>query len=814
MQASAAGPSDRLLRSLGRRLSSLPAVTEAVVIRDARSLLVRYDASRCTLDCMMRQVRGAVGACHGAAADGPYAPPAPIVSSTRESRAAVAVLHSIPGRIRLRVPRLRRGARAVEHLQNGLAAENGIRRVEALPEVESLIVEYDSDAHRPQGLVRRIEELLRRGRSAPPVGEDQPLRAQDVAPPRRGGLHPLVIPSIAMALAATEALPAVLVGAALAAAAAPIARRAVEGLRRRRFNVDQLDVAALTVLAAQGNFLIGGMVAWLVGLGDYILEQTAGRSRRAISELMSPENQRAWVERDGRVVSVPVSELAPGDTALVYPGDLLPADGVVTHGKALVDQKALTGEPEAVLKEPGERVYALSAVVDGHLRVRVEHIGRETRAGRIVELIENAPLSDTRIQNYAALIGDRLVGPIFALAAAVYLLTGDPLRAAAVLILEFVTGIRVSAPATILSAMAGAARHGLFIKGGKAIEKLAKVDAIVFDKTGTLTQGAPVVTAIHALTPDLTPDELLRLAACAEANLKHPSARAVVEAAEARGLAVSAPRSMEYVLGQGVRARVQCGEGAQTWDIAAGSARFMANLGVDARAAERFAPEHRAAGRSLIYVAGAGRLLGLIAYADAPREESEAVIHALRHRGVRRVVMLTGDNARAAQAVAARLGITDVVSDAFPEQKAEVIRQLRQEGRTVAVIGDGINDAAAFAEADVAISLSHGAEVARETADVILLEGDLTRLPEAVDLAREAMGILRQNVNIVVAPNAVALAAAVFGIASPLISTLLNNGTTIVAGLNALRPLYRRPSPRVERPLIAAPESDAVREAA
>jgi Cu2+-exporting ATPase len=480
---------------------------------------------------------------------------------------------------------------------------------------------------------------------------------------------------------------------------------------------------------------------------------------------------------------VAVEDLSAGDIVLVYPGDLIPVDGVVVHGKALVDQKILTGESVPIAREVGDGVFALTTVADGQMAIRVEHIGRETRAGQVASLIEDAPLSDTRVQNYAAMLGDRLVIPWFILAGVTYFFTMDPMRLAAVLVLDFATGIRVSAPTTILSAMVAASHHGLFIKGGKAMEQLAKIDAIVFDKTGTLTIGSPKVTEVYSFDVGISENEVLRLAACAEANLKHPAAKAIVTAAEECGLTIEPPVDMEYALGLGVTA-VIAGRRVQ-----AGSRRHMLASDVDISACEMVALECAATARSMVFVAVDRKLIGLVAYTDPPRPESADVVQALLDRGVKRIVMLTGDTAASAHSVAGNLKITDVIADAFPEQKADVVEKLRGEGYTVGVIGDGVNDSPAFTRASVGISVAHGADVAKETADVILLDSNLWGLPRAIDLSRGAMGILKQNINIIVGPTTVGLVASVFGFSTPLLSTLINNGTTVLAGLNALRPL-------------------------
>lgn len=798
MRLQFAGPEMRNGRfeELAARVAALDGVFEVEVVRDARSLIVRYAPARCEPPRILAQLdrSAAAGARtagqageapsrptlseNGAAAGGPRVPRRRAGAARQE----LAVLHWFPGRLRLKVPHLHGAAHLAESLEEGLTQHRGIHAVEAQPEHAWVVVQYDSRVHSRSRVLRLVDLGMRRAlRNS--SREVNITRAGQLLAKERPHLHPLALPTLAVGLAALGSVPAALTGTVMALAGLPVAARALEGVRTRRLNVDQLDLAALLLLGGLGNFVTGGLMTWLIGLGELIRGRTARRARRAVSELMSTATQRAWLDRDGTLVSVPVDRLSAGDLVVVYPGDRVPVDGVVVAGRGLIDQKLLTGEATPAPKEPGDPVYALTVVADGQLSVRVEHIGRETRAGRVVRMIEDAPLSDTRIQNYAAMVGDRLVGPIFALAGAAFLWSRDLARMTSILILDFATPIRVSAPTTILSAMTGALGQGLFIKGGRAMEQLARVDAVVFDKTGTLTLGEPYVAEVETFDAAFSADDVLQWAASAEANLKHPAARALVSAAAARGLEATQPSEMEYFMGLGVRARV--GEHL----VDAGSERYLRQLDVDTSAALIPTRRNHELGYSTVYVAVDGRLAGMVAYSDPPRREAREVLRALSDRRVRRIVMLTGDNARAAEAVASELGITDFVSEAFPEQKAEIVQQLRDEGYTVAVIGDGINDSPAFTRADVSISLQHGAEVAKETADVILLDGDLHGLPRAMDLSREAVRVLNQNVNLVMWPTALGIGAAVAGFSNPLISTLINNGAGVITSLNALRPL-------------------------
>jgi Cu2+-exporting ATPase len=433
-------------------------------------------------------------------------------------------------------------------------------------------------------------------------------------------------------------------------------------------------------------------------------------------------------------------------------------------------------------------VYAATVLRDGKLYVRTERVGTSTRASRIVQILEGAPLHDTRMANYARRFADRLVLPTLAAAGGIYVVTGNLTRAISLIVFDFATGIRVSAPTTVLASMTAAARRDVLIKGGRAIEQLAQMDTLVFDKTGTLTVGEPAVTETCALVPGLASDDVLALAAAAEQRLTHPAADAIVRAAIARGLDVPERGDSRYTIGLGVAAEVEAHQ------VLVGGRRFLHRHGVTipetAQTAAGAAAQH---GVSTVFVARDGETIGFICYADVPRAEARQVVQALHARGVRHVVMVTGDQAQVARAVAAQIGIDRVEAEVFPERKAEIVREFQAAGHVVGVIGDGINDSPALAYADVSISLKDGSDVARETADVVL-HGDLHGLPDTIDTAREAMRLIRQNLAIVGVPNAAGMALATAGLVNPVLATAINNGSNVAAALNGLRPLLAKPA--------------------
>jgi heavy metal translocating P-type ATPase len=571
----------------------------------------------------------------------------------------------------------------------------------------------------------------------------------------------------------------------LAAAAVPIFRRAFDAIAQRgKLNVDVLDAAATTVLVAQGQVTTAAAMVWLVALGDFIRDITVQQSQRAIAGLFDGKSQSAWVLRDGKKIRVNIDAVQQGDEVVVYPGELIPVDGTILSGRATVDQKILSGESLPVEKGAGDQVYAATVVRDGKLYLQAAKVGQETLAAKVVQLVRDAPVRETRVQNYAEQFADRMVPWSFLGAGASLMLSRRASVAASLLIVDYGTGIRVAAPTTVLSSMTKAARHGILIKGGRYLEQLAQVDAIVFDKTGTLTLGAPeVVESVHYADGDLSSETILQLAAAAQQRLTHPVAEAIVRAARGRGLEIPERDSSEYLIGQGVEAMV---DGRL---VLVGSQRLMTAKGVAVPQASEDLHRVDEAAAAPIFVAVDGELCALFVLADPLRPEASAVVQALRSRGVDEIIMLTGDHPAVAKEVAGILGIERYIAEALPEQKAELVRVLQAKGHTVAVVGDGINDSPALAQADVGIAVHSGADVAQETAHVALLEGNLWKIPQAIDIARESMHLIRQNWDLIFYPSTAAIALSFPGLIGPVGATLISNGSAVLAGLNALRPL-------------------------
>ena len=708
----------------------------------------------------------------------------------------LTIRHFIPGRVRLHIPVLCRRRSLAEAAQAWLRARTEIKSVRINYQCACLIVEYDL-AH--EDLLRAMIGRMRL-MSLPELRQLMALTGEHderTAEPRVGQLDgsssllrrmPLALPtvSVALALSANPIVTAVNLPLMLWNAY-PIALRAWRVWQReRRLNVDFLDTLAVVASLLQGNPMAGAVVTWLIKLGDWIRDLTAAGSRRAIRELLEFQAKTAHVIRDGVVVSIPSCELAVGDQVVVYPGDMIPVDGEIIAGRALIDQKSIIGEGLPVTRGTGEAAFAATVIRDGQLTICASRVGADTTAGQIVRLVESAPIGDTRMQNHAERLADRLVVPELVLATGTAVLSADFNRFLSLVIVDYGTGIRVAAPTAVLASMTRAARAGIVIKSGRHLERLAEIDTVVFDKTGTLTYGTPAVLDVLTYQDHITPRHMLGLAAAAETRLRHPVAEAL--RSKAKELSANIPECDEtqYRLGLGVEGQVN------GYYLHVGNERFMrqSEIAVSKAAADRAALDEQ--GYSCLFIAIDGAMAGLVPYSDEIRPESRSVLERLRAMGVRNSVMLTGDNQVVARAVGRRLGLTRCFADMLPADKAVAIQELQREGNVVAMVGDGINDSPALSYADVGIAMKHGAEVAHESAHVVLMEDSLWKLVKAVEVSRGAVQLIKQNYAIVAGMNTLALALALpGGLISPTMTALISNGSAILATLNGLRPILR-----------------------
>ena len=493
-------------------------------------------------------------------------------------------------------------------------------------------------------------------------------------------------------------------------------------------------------------FESAGMILTLVTVGKYLEERSRGKTTGAISALLALAPESAVVRRQGQELTIPTEEIVAGDTVIVRQGGRIPVDGVITDGHAAVDESAITGESLPVEKVPGDAVTSATVTSSGYLELRATRVGGDTTLSQIIRLMEEAASSKAPISRLADRISGIFVPAVMAISLTAALLWafvgGMDVRfclsiAIAVLVISCPCALGLATPVAIMVGTGQAAQQGILIKSAESLELLHKVQTVVLDKTGTVTMGQPRVTDILC-APGVTEEELLCVAASAEKPSEHPLAHAIVEESQARHIPLCPVSGFRSVPGGGIQATLS-GEA-----VLAGNAGYLAQNGVSLAAME--ADAHRLAedGKTPLFFAESGRLLGCVAVADVVKPDSAKAIAALRRMG-RRVVLLTGDNQRTANAIARQIGVDQVIAQVLPQDKAKCVAQLQQQGQRVAMVGDGVNDAPALAQADVGLAIGAGTDIAIESADVVLMKSSLLDIPAAMDLSRAVLRNIKQN---------------------------------------------------------------------
>jgi cation-transporting P-type ATPase C len=525
-------------------------------------------------------------------------------------------------------------------------------------------------------------------------------------------------------------------------------------------------------------------VLWLLNIGEYLQELTLRRTRRAIADLLAGNQDTVWLQLDdGTEVQVAVDTVSIGDVVVIHEHVAVPVDGEVIAGDAIVDQAAITGETLPTTVAVGALVHAGSVVLRGRIAVRAKAVGAQTVIGRVIARVEEAQRDRAPIQTIGENFSRRFVPASFLLSAITFAVTRDVRRAMTMLLVACPCAVGLATPTAISAAIGNGARRGILIKGGSHLERAGYVDAVVFDKTGTLTVGRPVVTNVVALHKEWQPEEVLAYAASTEIHSRHPLAEAVIRSTEERQLAIPSHEECEVIIGLGMRTR------ADGRTLLLGSPALLRREKVRVtKKASDWVTRLQSRAETPLLLAVDGMLVGLISLRDEARPEAGPIIKMLRDNGVRRVVMLTGDHPDTARAIADELDITEWRAEVLPEDKLEVVQQLRAEGHVVAMVGDGVNDAPALAAADIGIAMGMaGTDVAVETADVALAGDDLHRLLDVRTLGARAVTVIRQNYAMSIAVNALGLLIGAGGALSPVLAAVLHNASSVAVVANSSR---------------------------
>ena len=557
-----------------------------------------------------------------------------------------------------------------------------------------------------------------------------------------------------------------------------------------RLTVSVLDATAVTVSMVRGDFATAGSVMFMLRLGEILEEWTHKKSVADLAGAMSLNVDKVWLKADGTEVLVPIGDVKAGDCIVVRTGGMIPLDGKVVNGEATVNQASITGESMPVPKGPGSYVYAGTVAEEGECVIQVEKAVGGGRYDRIVKMIEESEKLKSTAEDKASRLADRLVPYTLGGTALTYLLTRNAMKALAVLMVDFSCALKLSMPIAVLSAMRESSGYHISVKGGRFMEAVANADTVVFDKTGTLTYATPTVAKVVSFD-GYSASEMLRLAACLEEHYPHSMANAVVEEARRLGLDHKEYHSqVEYVVAHGISSSVEDKK------VVIGSAHFVfedEGCVVPAGEEEKFnaLPEEY----SHLYLCIAGRLAAVICIADPLRKEAKSAIEALHACGISKVVMMTGDNRKTAQAVAREVGVDQFFAEVLPEDKANFVRQEKAAGRKVIMIGDGVNDTPALSEADVGIAINTGAAIAREIADVTIASEDLFELVTLRQLSQQLMRRIHRNYRFIVGFNCMLIALGVAGVIQPTTSALLHNASTLGISLDSMTDLLKKEQP-------------------
>ncbi len=556
----------------------------------------------------------------------------------------------------------------------------------------------------------------------------------------------------------------------------------IHTLLQRKIEVPVLDATAIGVSMFRGDISTAGSVMFLLGIGEILEEWTHKKSVDDLARSMSLNISRVWLCNDGQEMLVPTTEIQAGDLVRVHMGNMIPFDGTVAEGEAMVNQASLTGESEPVRKYAESTVYAGTVVEEGELTIRVKETNGSSKFDKIVTMIEESEKLKSGLESKAEHLADRLVPYTLLGTGITYLLTRNITKAISVLMVDFSCALKLAMPISVLSAIREASNYHVTVKGGRYLEAMAEADTIVFDKTGTLTKAQPTVKQVVAFN-GMSENELLRIAACLEEHFPHSMAKAVVQAAIDRHLVHEELHSkVEYIVAHGISSKINDKK------VVIGSYHFVfedEKCAVPDGMMEAF--DELPSECSHLFMAIDHELAAVICIEDPLREEAAAVVRKLKEAGISKVVMMTGDSDRTAKAIAARVGVDEYYSEVLPEDKASFVEEEKKAGRKVIMIGDGINDSPALSAADIGIAISDGAEIAREIADITVGADSLNELVTLKLISDGLMKRIHKNYRFIVGFNTGLIVLGVAGILQPATSALLHNTSTLMIGLKSMQ---------------------------
>lgn len=564
-------------------------------------------------------------------------------------------------------------------------------------------------------------------------------------------------------------------------AGTPIFIKAIGALKYRIVGIDALVTIAVTGAIIIGEYWEAAAVTFLFMLGDYLESRTIEKTRSSIKALLDLAPDRARVRRNGAEVEIAPEQVLTGDLVVVKPGEKISVDGTVLEGSAFINQAAITGESIPVSRSAQETVFSGTIIESGYLVIRADKVGDDTTFARILQMVEDAQDKKANTQKFLEKFSRYYTPAIILLAIVMFLVTRNPVLALTLLVIACPGALVISTPVSIVAGIGNGAKHGVLVKGGDVMEKLGTVKVVAFDKTGTLTVGKPVVTKVK--TYGLDEVEILRLAAIGEAYSEHPLGKAIInKAVEKLGKIEDVPEEAEIITGQGLKFTFK----GKVYYI--GNRKLFAASGISTEQQEDYLGSEEEKGQTAVLVGDVERIYGIISIADVVRDDAKKLVSKLKGQGIRRVVMLTGDNRRAAKAIAEETGLDDYFSELLPEDKVRVLGELQKEFGRAAMVGDGVNDAPALASADLGIAIGGaGTDVAMETADVVLMSAEIKQLSYAVGLSRATVRNMKQNISFALMVAALLLAGVLIKTVNLSFGMLVHELSVLLVIINAVR---------------------------
>ena len=685
------------------------------------------------------------------------------------------ILHDLPGRLRVHLCCGRMSLSQADVLEYYLRAQDGVQDVKVYDRTQDAVVVYNGTRGDVIAALASFSFAKAEGMELVPEHTSRELNRE---------FEDKLAITLMRRCVSKLFLPAPITSALALFRSVKYIKEGFLALRHRSLSVAVLDATAITVSMARGDFSTAGSVMFMLGLGEILEEWTRKKSVADLASAMSLRIDNVWLQANGTEILTKITDIKPGDRIVIRAGGMIPLDGKVAEGEAMVNQSSLTGESMPVPKRPGSPVYAGTVAEEGECVICVEKLSGSGRYDRVVRMIEESEKLKSTAEDKASRMADRLVPYTLAGTALTYLLTRNVTKMLSVLMVDFSCALKLAIPIAVLSAMRECNGYHISVKGGRFLEAVAKADTIVFDKTGTLTYAAPKVAQIVPFGGH-DEAEMLRLAACLEEHYPHSMANAVVEEAKRRGLTHEEYHSqVQYLVAHGISSMV---EGKK---VVIGSAHFVfEDEGCRIPEGEQDKYNELSAAYSHLYLCVDGELAAVICIHDPLRREARDAIKALHKSGFVNVVMMTGDNRRTAESVAAEVGVDAVFAEVLPEDKASFIRQEKAKGHTVIMVGDGINDSPALSEADAGIAISTGAAIAREIADITIASEDLFALVTLRRLSIALMGRIRSSYRFIVGFNLALIALGAAGFLPPTTSALLHNGATLGISLKNMTDL-------------------------